>query len=702
MTGWKKLNDMTYLGKSYTRVDGPDKVTGRAKYTYDLKFPGMLYGRILRSPHPHAKIISIDASRVVNMPGVKAVLTDIKDEVFFVGDDVAAVAAETEEIANEALLRFKVEYQVLPFTVREEQAMLDDAPKVFSNRDNNIGSTQDRTEGDVEKGFQEADVVVEQTYHINVQVHNPLEVHGCIVKWQDDELYMWDSTQAVHGERSAMARHFKIPENKVHVISHHMGGGFGSKLGMKSFHIICANLAKKAAVPVKLMLDREEQFLAVGNRPSSIQKIKIGAKKDGTLTAFQLDSFGTAGIGGGAGVPQPYIYQFPNYKVNHKDVFINAGAGAPMRAPGHPQANFAMESIMDELAEKLGMDPLELRIKNDPNKTRQQEYLIGAKQFGWDKRLKSGSQKGKIVKGMGLGSGRWSGGGNRETKANVNIYPDGAVDVKIGTQDIGTGARTIVAAVVAEELELDLKDVLPLIGKSDYPWAPASGGSTTTPSISPTVKLAAEKAKNSLIVRVADEWKVTPDQVIYSKKTFTSKDGAQSLSWQEACELLRAPISEMEKWNEGLSDSGTAGCQFVEVEVDKETGHVKVTRMIGVHDCGLVVNMLTTKNQIQGGMIGEIGYVTMENRLLDADTGIMPNADMENYKIPGALEMPDFNITMFDESERGVIGVGEPPAIPGVGAIANAIANAIGAHFYETPITPDKVLMAIQGKEGKS
>jgi len=701
MAGWKKLDEMTFLGKSYTRVDGPDKVTGRAKFTYDLKFPDMLYGRILRSPHPHARIKAIDASNVVNMPGVKAVLTDIKNEVFFAGDDVAAVAAVTEEIANEALLRFKVEYEVLPFTVREEQAKQDDAPRVFSSRENNIGRTRERSEGDVEKGFQEADVVFERTYHLNVQVHNSMESHGCVVNWVDGEIYMWDTTQAVQGERSAMARHFEIPENKVHVISHHTGGGFGSKLGIKSFHIICARLAKKAAAPVKLMLDREEQLLAVGNRPSSFQKIKIGAKKDGTLTAFQLESFGTGGIGGGAGVPQPYIYHFPNFKVEHKDVFINAGPGAPMRAPGHPQANFAMESVMDELAEKLDMDPLELRLKNDPNETRQQEYKIAAEQFGWNKRQKSGSGKGKIVKGMGLGSGRWGGGGARETRAIVNIFPDGAVDVKIGTQDIGTGTHTIVAAIVAEQLELEIKDVLPLIGKSEYPWAPASGGSRTAPSVSPAVKLAADKAKQSLIARVADEWEIAPDQVIYSQKTFSNKDGSKSLPWKEACELLGgAPVSEMAQWKKGLSDTGTAGCQFAEVEVDTETGQVKVTRMVGVHDCGMVVNMLTAKSQIQGGMIGEIGYVTLENRLLDADTGIMPNADMENYKIPGAKEMPEFSVTMFDESERGVIGVGEPPAIPGVGAIANAVANAIGVHIYELPITPDKVLLAIQGKEG--
>ncbi len=699
MAGWKKPEEMTIVGKSYSRIDGPDKVTGRAKYTYDLKFPGMLYGRILRSPHPHAKIVSIDASDVLKMPGVKTVITDIKDEVFFVGDDVAAVAAVSEECAAEALLKFKVKYEVLPFTVREQEALKGDI-KVFSNKEDNIGRVQNREEGDVEKGFAEADAVVEHTYHMNVQIHTPLETHGCIVNWEGDDLYMWSSTQAVHSERAGMARHFEIPENKVHVVAHHMGGGFGSKLGIKSFHPICARLAKKANAPVKMMLDREEQLLAVGNRPSSFQKIKIGAKKDGTFIAFQLESYGSAGVGTGAGVPQPYVYEFPNYKIDHQDVHINAGGSAPMRAPGHPQANFAMESAIDELADKLGMDALEMRKKNDPNTTRQKEYEIGAEQFGWKNRPKTGSQRGRVVKGMGVGSGRWGGGGNKNTKAIINIYPDSSVDIKIGTQDIGTGTRTIIQAVVAEELELKPEMVQPFIGKSDYPWAPGSGGSVTAPSVTTTVKLAATQAMETLKTHVAEEWGIPVEQVKYQKMKFNGNDSSQSLSWKGACALLDGqPVSEQVQWQEGLSDSGTAGCQFAEVEVDTETGQIKITRMLGVQDCGLVVNMLTAVNQVQGAMIGEIGYVTLENRLLDYETGVMPNADMENYKIPGAKEMPDFSVTMYDESERGVIGLGEPPAIPGVGAIANAIANAIGTRIYELPITPDKVLMALQGKE---
>ena len=422
MAGWKSLKDMKQLGKYRTRVDGMEKVTGKAKYTYDIKLPGMLYGAILRSPHPHAKIKNINAGKVQALPGVKAVLTDIKNEVFFVGDDVAAVAAVSEEIASDALELFEVEYEVLPFTVDEEEAKKPDAPKVMLDEENNLGRERNSEEGSVARGFSQADVILEHTYRMVVQVHTPLETHGCIAKWENDELYLWDTTQAVHGMRSSMARRYEIPENKVHVDCQQMGGAFGSKLGPKSFHYICIDLAKKANAPVKLMLDREAELLCTGNRPSSVQKIKIGAKRDGTLTAFQMDSYGTGGIGGGAGVPQPYIYHFPNVKVSHQDVRINAGAGAPMRAPGHPQANFAMESVMDELAEKLNMDPLELRLKNDPNQTRQEEYRLGAEKFGWNQRKKSGSDTGVKVRGMGVGSGTWGGGGRDRTQAMASIY----------------------------------------------------------------------------------------------------------------------------------------------------------------------------------------------------------------------------------------------------------------------------------------
>ena len=701
MAGWKKLAEMKHLGKSYTRVDGAEKVTGRAKYTYDIQLPAMLHARILRSPHPHARIKSIDATQVLAMAGVKAVLTDLKKEVQFVGDEVAAVAATTETIANQALSQFKVEYEILPFETNEDSAKKPGANAVFAGRESNLGKPQERSEGDVEKGFHEADVVIERTFRMPVQIHCTFETHGCVVKWDQDELYVWDSTQGVHDTRSGMAEELNIPENKVHVITHHMGGGFGSKFGPKSYNFIAARLAKNTNAPVKLMLDREEELLSTGHRPSSEQKLKIGAKKDGTLTAFEMESYGTAGVGNGANVPQPYVYKIPNFKTTHHDVHINAGPGAPMRAPGHPQAAFAMDSLMDELAEALNMDPLELRRKNDPNQSRQIEYTIGAEKINWQKRQPNNSMTGPVKKGIGMGSGRWGGGGVKGTTAVITIYTDGSVDAKIGTQDIGVGTRTYVSAVVAEELGLEISDVKPLIGDSDYPYAPASGGSVTAPSVSPTLKRASEKAKARLLITVAEKLNVPVDDLECRDRTVISKTAPdKSLSWKQACALLRAPISEQEAWAEGLSSSGTAGCQFAEVEVDTETGRVKVLRMVAVQDCGLVLNMLTAKNQVNGAIIGEIGYAMLEQRLLDHDSGIVVNPNMENYKIPGTLEMPEFDVTIIDESHRGVIGLGEPPAIPGIGAIANAVANACGVRIRELPITPDKILNALAKQEG--
>jgi xanthine dehydrogenase YagR molybdenum-binding subunit len=415
-----------------------------------------------------------------------------------------------------------------------------------------------------------------------------------------------------------------------------------------------------------------------------------------------MESYGSGGVGGGAGVPQPYIYAIPNFKVEHNDIHINASAAGPMRAPGHPQANFAMESLIDELAEKLNMDPLELRLKNDPNATRRQEFKIGAERIKWSSRKSSGSGKRILKRGMGVGAGRWGGGGNEDTKAIVSIYPDATVEVKIGTQDIGVGTRTIVAGIVAEELTLDIDQITPLIGESDYPFAPASGGSVTAPSISPAVKRTAEKAREELIGKLAARYDVKKDKVALKDGIFTViADTRVTLSWKEACaELDGQPISVLESWGEGLSSRGTAGCQFAEVEVDTETGEVRVLRMVAVQDCGLVLNTLTAENQVKGAIIGEVGYSLFENRVFDQEKGVIVTADMEHYKIPGALEMPEFDVTMFDESERGVIGLGEPPAIPGIGAIANAIANATGARVYELPITPDKVLMALAKKEG--
>ncbi len=698
MANWKPLNQMSILSKRYPRLDGAEKVTGQAKYVYDQNPKGMLYGAILSSPHPAAKIISIDDSKVRRLPGVKAVLTDVHPTgtLRYVGEDVAAVAATTAEIAKDALELFDVKYEVLPFAADLDTAMKDGAPRVFTNR-SNIRDPRVRGEGDVEAGFAQADVIVEDEFRTQVQTQSSLETHGSVAMWEGDELIVWDSTQAVHGVREGLAKFLEMPESKVRVICQHMGGGFGSKLQPGSYSAIAAKLSKQANAPVHLMLTRKQDFLVAGNRPDSIQKIKAGAKKDGELVAFSATSWGTPGISSNARTLLPFVYEFPNWKHEHFDVFTNAGSARPFRAPGRPQSSFAMEQIMDELAEKLGMDPLDLRLKVDTNQTRLQEWRKGAERISWNKRNKTpGSGSGPLKRGLGLGASIWSTGG-RGTKATMTVFPDGGVEVKCGTQDIGTGTRTIIAAIAAEELGLKINQIRSLVGDTNYPRSGGSGGSTTAPSVAPAIKNTTEKAKAKLIELAANHFGVQPTEIEWGNGEVSVRGAAnKKLTWKEVCSLLDSESLEVHgEWVEGLSSAGVAGCQFAEVEVDIETGRIDVIKIVAVHDCGLILDRLTTESQINGAVVQGVSYALYENRQMDPITGVQVNAEFENYKILGTMETPEIEVIFHDEPERGVIGIGEPPTIPTSAAIANAVYNAIGVRIRELPMTPDKVLTAL-------
>ncbi len=702
MADWKPTDKMSILNTYYSRIDGGQKVSGKARYAYDQAPKGLLYGMMLGSPHPAAKIVNIDDSKVRQLPGVKAVLTDLhpSGRLRYVGEDVAAVAATTPQIARDALELFEVEYEVLPSAADIDTAMEENAPRVYKDKPN-IRDANVEGEGDVEAGFQEADVVFERDFRTQVQVQTPLEPHGSVAMWDGDELIIWDTTQAVHGVREGVAKNLEIPINKVRVICQHMGGGFGSKLWAGKYTATAARLAKLANAPVKLMKPRDQEFLDTGNRPNSIQKIKMGARKDGRLTSFSALTYGTGGIATNAGLRLPIVYDIPNHRHEHHDVFTNAGAARPFRAPGCPQASFSMEQMMDEMAEQLGMNPLEFRLKNDTNKTRQQEWKLGAEKFGWS-RWRRGPDKtpGPIKRGMGMGASIWWPGG-RDTKASMTVYPDGGVEVRCGTQDLGTGTRTIVAAIAAEELGLEINQIRSLIGDSDYPKAGASGGSTTVPSVAPTIKNTAEKAKQELIALAAQHFGIAPTEVSWEKGSAMVKNQPdQKLSWKEVCSLLDTePLEVHGQWVEGLSSSGVAGCQFAEVEVDTDTGRINVLKIVAVADCGLILDKLTTESQVNGGVIQGISYALFEDRLIDPQTGSMVNSDFENYKIVGTMETPEIEVILFDEAERGVIGIGEPPTIPTSGAIANAVYNAIGVRVRELPMTPDKVLTALSTQE---
>ena len=698
------------LSSRAKRLDGPDKVSGRAKYSFDINRPGMIFGRMVRSPHPHARIVAVDLAEARRAPGVKAALVwkEPGAQVMYQGDPVAAVAADTEEQAIDAARLVKVTYDVMSHVANVEQAMAADAPKIFESLQGVTGNQRrgnvDET-GDLDAGFKAAAHVIEQTYQTHVITHVCMESHGCVCEWDGDKLTAWVSTQGVHGTKDGFASGLKIPSANVRVITQYMGGGFGSKFGPDSQGLICAKLAQEAKVPVKLFLDRKEEHLDTGNRPSAHAKIKAGVSADGMLTAFDATSWGTGGAGAASGFPLPYIYQFPNRRRVHTDVYINAGQQRAMRAPGHPQGCFLTEILMDELADRVRMDPVEFRIKNlptaAPSRAWGDYFQQGAKAFGWDKRHATGDPKpGPIKNGFGVSAHQWGGGG-RGGRAHCDITSDGSVVMKCGSQDLGTGTRTLVALVTAETLGLPVSAVKPEIGDTMYPVCGASGGSTTAASISPAIRIAAGQALDALFAKVAPQLGVAPDMLVAEGGRIHVKGNtSKGMTWKDACKTIGTePISIDAQWEDGLSSTGTSGVQFTEVDVDIETGIVKVKRILTVQDCGLIVDRLLAESQIYGGIIGSLNFALFEDRILDRVTGQMVNPNMETYLLAGMSDIPKIDIMLVDtpvQRARGVIGIGEPPTVSTASSIANAVRNATGATIRSLPLHPHRILAAIE------
>jgi xanthine dehydrogenase YagR molybdenum-binding subunit len=695
------------IGTAVARIDGPEKVTGRARYTFDVVRPGMLYGRIVRSPHPHARVTAVDLSAARRAPGVKVALVwrepgDTQaSRVMFQGDEVAAVAADTEEHAIDAARLVVVQYEILPHVTEIGPALSGAAPEVFTG--GNVRAGQVQQGGDLAAGFAAAAHTIEQTYATPVITHVCMESHGSVCEWDGDTLNAWITTQGINGARDNFAQGLNIPAANIRVVCQYMGGGFGSKaLTVGAEGLICARLAKLANAPVKLMLDRKEEHLNTGNRPSAAARIKAGVSADGTITAFDAESWGTGGAGAAAGFPLPYIYQIANRRRSHRDVYINAGQQRPMRAPGHPQGSFITEILMDELADQVRMDPLAFRIKHLPPQAPNAmwaEYLReGAAEFGWDRRHPTGdSTAGPIKTGMGVAIGTWGGGGRGPATAHCEIAADGSVVMRLGTQDIGTGTRTLVATIAAESLGLNPSQITPQIGDTQYGVSPVSGGSTTAASISPAIRVTAVKALDALKEKVAAALGVDAASLVSEHGRIHVRDNAaRGMSWADACKQLGTQTIAVDgDWVAGLSSVTTSGVQFAEASVDVDTGIVKVTRILAIQDCGLVVSRLTAESQVYGGVIGSLNFAMFEDRILDRNTGQMVNPNMEWYLLAGMSDMPTIDIRLKDQPERGVIGLGEPPTVPTAAAIALAVRNAIGVTLRSLPLTPARILQAL-------
>jgi xanthine dehydrogenase YagR molybdenum-binding subunit len=703
-----------------TRLDGMAKASGKAKYPSDVRPEGTLFGVMLYSPYAHAKVKSIDISAAEKMPGVKAVIAIANEgtTLRYHGDDIAAVAAETEERARDAVRAIKVEYEVLPHVATEALSMAEGAPEVFKG--GNVRKGRGQTRGKPEDAMASAEVTIEGTYSVPMITHVCLEPHGLTVKWEkgnkegNDTAVAWASTQNVTGVANDLAGALGIPASNVTVHTDYMGGGFGSKFGADLWGTTAALLSKKAGGrPVKMFLDRVQEHLAAGNRPSGWAQIKVGASRDGKVVALIASARGTGGVGGGADVILPYVYSVPNTAVTQSTVLTNFGNQRAMRAPRHPQSCALTEAAMDDLADKLGMDPLEFRLKNlNPGDFHtpiyEAEIKMGAELIGWHEKRKPRGQTGtgSIRHGMGLALHQWGGGGTQDKKVSCAINADGSVELRSATQDIGTGARTILAIIAAEVLGLKPTDIFSNIGTSGFPPGQPSGGSTTTPSMAPPCYDAALKARDALFEKIAPAVKAQPgDLSLKDGQLWVS--GKPVMSWKDACRKLgTATISETGSYQDGLSSTGVGGCQFAEVTVDLETGMVKVKKIVAIQDSGLILDKLTWESQIYGGVIGGLNYGLFEERLVDPTTGTMVNPDMEWYKLAGAADIPEIIVRAYEPPEqkaRGVIGVGEPPTISTAAAIGNAVTNAIGVRVPEWPMSPRNVLnaLATASKEGR-
>ncbi len=748
---WPINKDLKFVGQSVERYDGHAKVTGRARYTSDIQLPGMLYAKFVNASVPHARVVSVDTTAAEKYPGVRgahviqhvlgnavlrnSALEQVKYPVVrYAGQPVAAVAATTPAAAEEAAALVKVRYEAIPFVVDEVKARATDAPKVFPGaadeeasagggggpsdvkQTGNIHGPSIHRRGETDQGFKDAEVIVEGHYTTQVQTHSALETHGVVADWKPELLTVWASTQGTGSVREELAGFFKIPLTQVRVITEFMGGGFGAKFGAGNPGVVAAALSKKTGAPVRLMLDRGEEHLSVGNRPSSDQTLRIGAKQDGTITAIHLVAYGTAGCGTGAGCsgPASNLYKTASLHTEESDVFINAGPASAMRAPGHPQGAFALEQTMDELAVKLNMDPIDLRDKTDEHPVRRVERQIVRESDLWKSRNPvAGASPGPVKRGVGLAQSVWYRFVSMSSSAEVRIHKDGSLEVLSSVQDIGSGVKTVMAQILAEQFGVPPAQIAVRIGDTNHPQGPDSGGSVTTLSLTPAVRDAAWQAAQKFLSDIAPALGTTSDDLVLVDGEVRSRSGKfEPLSFRRAA--AKMTTSQIAVQAKRIPDYAPkkyltyGGVDVAEVEVDTELGRIHVRRVLSVHDCGRPMNPAQVISQINGGIIQGISYTLLENRLLDPVYGLMVNPDLEQYKIVGAREIPEIDVRLVEayigQSSTDASGIGEAAGVVSIGAaIGNAVYNAIGVRIRQTPMTPAVVLSALrapgQGKE---
>lgn len=742
------------IGKSVPRYDLREKLTGEAKYTADISLPGMLCGRILRSPHPHARIVGIDATAAESLPGVRAVLTPfnapsgrvapdlpiLDTKARFVGDEVATVAADDEDLAAQALRLIKVEYEPLPAVFSARDALKSDAPAVHPGGNLVGGKPLTLTRGNIEEGFARADRIFEQSFSTPAHSGAALEPRAAVALWEDDALTVWKSSRGVHADRLNLALALGIERNQVRVIGPTMGAGYGNKDETR-LSVIAAALAMRAGKPVKIEASRQEEFIAGRKRHSTETTLKIGVTHDGEITAIHATTLMDTGayLSSGPGVVRRagqgalYLYRCANARYDGYLAYTNQPSGGSYRALGAPQGHFALEVLTNHIADELGMDPLDFRLLNHVGIDGQpgervtpanqivdtqpveggipfssnglRECLeMGAEAFGWRNRRTAQSPDGAHKKrGAGMSIFIYRGGPGGKSAARLTLNPGGTVNLIAGLMDVGEGSATVMAQIAAEALGVAYEGVTVTFGDTRHtPEAPITAGSTATFSTGTATLKAATELKTKIISAAAKHLNIDAAGLDIAGGRIVSGDGVALLALADAAALFGQRGTAVEaSVMPGSADSivNSFGAHFAEVEVDTETGQVSVLRYVAAHDSGRILNPQLAANQVEGGVSQMLGFALSEQMLTDEQSGVTLNASFLEHKSPTIQECPPVQVLFADVNDPigpfGAKALGEPPSIGVAPALINAIYDAVGVRISDLPATPDKVLNAL-------
>ena len=718
---WPDDASLQVVGSPAPRQDGAVRAGGAARYTVDVQLAGMLHALVLRAPVARCRVTGLDLDAARATPGVRAVIgpegplamngdSPLTAEPAWAGAPVAAIAADTPEAATAGLAALAPTFETL-------------APLDLETGLNEQRFTEDPREtvrGDPDAALAGADTRVEFTCETPAHVQSPLEPHAAVARWEGDSLTAWVSTQGIFDARRELARRFDLAPEQVRVISEYIGGAFGAKQGAGTEALLAAELARSTGRPVRLALGRHEEQVVGGRRSWTRQTVTLGARSDGTLTGMELAAVVDMGAGGWifpVAEPVLSIYACENVRAMVFPVRTSLRAQNAFRAPGVVEGVTVLEQAMDELAEALGLDPLELRRRNHVDTDQGSGLPYSSKRLlacydraaelaGWDGRdaLREQHADG-LLRGMGCATQIWWGGGGPPAHATVRLDSEARAQVTTGIQDIGTGTLTSARMVAAEELGLPLERVFALGGDTlPNVYSPVSGGSMTTPAVMPAVRSAAGKVRRILLSLAADVLEISADDLELSRGRIRSRDGALDVDVVEVTGKLgnatidgsgaRGPNPEGFRVN-------TFGCQIAQVAVDPGTGVVRVERVVAVHDVGRIVNPLAASSQAEGGVLQGIGYALFEELVVDPTTGYPVNGHLDDYKVPTIADVPDIvvdfvNVPDANLPNLGAKGLGEPPIVPTAAAIANAFAHATGRRTSAVPLTPARVLEALQ------